>query len=545
MADIIVVAREVYANPNAISTLAHEIGHYFGLEHTHRNATKGLCRAECVSRTRNFPWQCLKAGNICEKNGDALCDTPADPELVWDNVNKVSEFPDCTYNWGETDNFGDAYAPDETNIMSYSVRRCRTTFSAGQTWIMAHNMLHGRGGLHYGFDYGETDADRYEPDDSDFPGVPRPIIMGETQCHSFHDMSQCQDPTDWLSMEVNNDIIGSYRIIVEKISDEPSPVEVVRVWNIGGDGFRSTQLATTFTAIGSTLTYEFPCDVSATNGRLLIEVVRNTITEGKYTITLTSSRPLSISGDNVICQATSYELEGLGIVGSTTINWTSSPSITLQNTTGTTVNLQSIAGGSNAYWIEVTVTSGTCQQVIRKTFTQVGMAGIPDFNIVEEIHPCFAAEGQYSLTALAPDINYTWTCSGPACGSIQSFGEFANVEPHATGTLNLTVTATDKCGNSLVKTLTTSIQKCPDMMRRILITPNPTSGQVSVEVDDTYETEGTYQVYIVNQMSELKYQAEYPAKEFSINLGELQNGLYNILVYRDATSASASFIVNK
>lgn len=53
-ADIIVVERSVYTTLSGVSTLAHEIGHYFGLEHTHRNSDKGKCRQECVSRTREF-----------------------------------------------------------------------------------------------------------------------------------------------------------------------------------------------------------------------------------------------------------------------------------------------------------------------------------------------------------------------------------------------------------------------------------------------------------------------------------------------------------
>lgn len=85
LADIIVVERSVYNSTSlsGVFTLAHEIGHYFGLEHPHRNWDKGKCRQECVSRTREFDLGdfCFKTGKICDKNGDALCDTPADPLL--------------------------------------------------------------------------------------------------------------------------------------------------------------------------------------------------------------------------------------------------------------------------------------------------------------------------------------------------------------------------------------------------------------------------------------------------------------------------------
>ena len=53
----------------SFGTPSHEIGHYFNLEHTHRNSDSNKkCRQEAVSRTREFGWDCLtKTGIICEK----------------------------------------------------------------------------------------------------------------------------------------------------------------------------------------------------------------------------------------------------------------------------------------------------------------------------------------------------------------------------------------------------------------------------------------------------------------------------------------------
>ena len=83
-------------------------------------------------------------------------------------------------------------------------------------------------------------------------------------------------------------------------------------------------------------------------------------------------------------------------------------------------------------------------------------------------------------------------------------------------------------------------------MENIIVTPNPTStGNVNITIQDTYDTEGTYQVYITNQMSELKYQSNVFIKDFSVNLGELPNGMYYIHIYREDISGSASFIINR
>lgn len=221
-------------------------------------------------------------------------------------------------------------------------------------------------------DINETDPDQYEPDNSDFPGVPRTLSLGETQCHSFYDMLGCQDPADWLIMSLSQSVIGSYQIKIEKVDDSPNPVEEIKVWNIGGDGMRSTEIATTLSTVGTTMIFEFPCSAPSTSS-LLIEVVRKSdITEGKYKITLTSNYPLSISGSNILCPNTSYEYTVEGLPNGATVSWTSSPSITLQNSTGTTTTIQSIVVGASTYWVEATVIWGDCSQKIRADIFYIG-----------------------------------------------------------------------------------------------------------------------------------------------------------------------------
>ncbi|NNF35350.1 MAG: T9SS type A sorting domain-containing protein [Saprospiraceae bacterium] len=87
--------------------LAHELGHFYGLYHTHETAFGD----EFVNREN------------CEIAGDFLCDTPADPLLHGSNV--VS----CRYFGSEVDPIGDQYRPDTKNIMSYAPQDCRSKFS--------------------------------------------------------------------------------------------------------------------------------------------------------------------------------------------------------------------------------------------------------------------------------------------------------------------------------------------------------------------------------------------------------------------------------
>jgi len=96
------------------AVLAHEIGHFFGLFHTHET----FQGRELVDRSN------------CEEAGDLICDTPADPNLGNTGVNG------CTYEGNFVDSNGDKYTPDPANIMSYSPARCQTRFTPGQDELM-------------------------------------------------------------------------------------------------------------------------------------------------------------------------------------------------------------------------------------------------------------------------------------------------------------------------------------------------------------------------------------------------------------------------
>ena len=88
------------------STFSHELGHYFGLPHTHAEGD------ELVKRTN------------CTTAGDRFCDTPADPENGFT--------AQCGYNGTSRDANGDTYAPLTNNLMSYAFFQCRDTFTAQQ-----------------------------------------------------------------------------------------------------------------------------------------------------------------------------------------------------------------------------------------------------------------------------------------------------------------------------------------------------------------------------------------------------------------------------
>ena len=100
-----------------ITTLTHELGHNFGLVHTHETAGG----TETVARSGD----CMN----CWEAGDGLCDTEADPNL--DNFPVNSS---CVYTGTASDECGWMYTPNPRNIMAYGNRSCRNFFTEGQAW---------------------------------------------------------------------------------------------------------------------------------------------------------------------------------------------------------------------------------------------------------------------------------------------------------------------------------------------------------------------------------------------------------------------------
>ena len=96
------------------SSLAHELGHFFSLLHTH-GADNNNMTTELVN------------GSNCDTDGDGICDTPADPRLTSATVDNS-----CNYIGTETDTNGDVFNPDTNNTMSYSRKECRTHFTEQQ-----------------------------------------------------------------------------------------------------------------------------------------------------------------------------------------------------------------------------------------------------------------------------------------------------------------------------------------------------------------------------------------------------------------------------
>ena len=115
--DVVVMDNDCTTSQSG-TTLTHEMGHHLNLIHTH-GPQNGTLTDELVNSSN------------CSVAGDLLCDTPADPQLGYSNVNDVN----CLYSVSgtpPTDAQGNLFDPDTSNIMSYAPQECTDTITDQQ-----------------------------------------------------------------------------------------------------------------------------------------------------------------------------------------------------------------------------------------------------------------------------------------------------------------------------------------------------------------------------------------------------------------------------
>jgi len=105
-----------------ISTLAHEMGHVFGLLHTFQDRKDGDGNSIRENVARNGVCK------NCETEGDLICDTKADRN----NDESVISETNCTYLGTMLDACSAALEMEPGNIMTYGRRSCRNHFTPGQ-----------------------------------------------------------------------------------------------------------------------------------------------------------------------------------------------------------------------------------------------------------------------------------------------------------------------------------------------------------------------------------------------------------------------------
>ncbi len=561
--DYIVVERNIYDESNR--TLAHEVGHYFGLDHTHRNFSKGKCRQEAVDRNRNYGAGCIfKYGKICERSGDGFCDTPAEPSL---SNNTLYDRSNCTYIANETDNWGDRYLPnDGSNIMSYA-GTCRRDFTGQQIAAMWYQIFHVRPWI-INVDLDGLDPDKYEPDDSDEFNIPREITIGEKQCHSFHQYGDCQDEVDWLRIDNSNGYIGSLMIELDQVTDTyiyeyEYPVEEIIIWDTDLNQIKTSIKSVNRTQIGTKDVYEIDCESSPND--FLIQVVRKeNVQRGMYSISLNSSFEVlpTIIADNQLC------VDGLLTINNlpdgASVNWTSTANLSLSTNNGITTSIVSTNDlfPDSGYVVFADVNVGGCNYRIHHRFDEVATNNFPTFlNINMEVQgaacdPIF----NFSVPAISDATIYEWSCF-----SENNFDDFtgchdtnsnytwgsASLAENEQITINVNLEVSNDCGASIQTSRAftyTAGDNCdmrsPDF--KVDITPNPISlgEQMSISITDESETPiMDYDVIISSPYNGIEYNSNVDQLESQIDINSLSPGIHYLHIISGEKVASKVFVI--
>ncbi len=560
---------------------AHEIGHYFGLDHTFIytqdlfQTGTACCKAEPVTRGKKWYQPCLGCAWVgipwknrrCERTGDNLCDTDADPR---DTLPAACSFIGTGNNW--KDGYGELFKPNRTNIMSYYPSGCTNAFSEGQKAIMTEEMDDDD---FPDLDDDLVDPDRYEPDNSSTVGIPRLIGVGEAQCHSMHSTKNnvCGfDDEDWFRVDNRLGMIGSYKITIEDVTGNNNPIEEITVYNTNSAGERTSEIPVSFTQNNGKREWELLCTAMTPNpssptfplkgNDFLVVAKRGSRTAGIYKISLNNTLLLpTLKQQNQICVGQNWTVENLP--AGANVNWTKSWNVTLSTTNGVTTQVTNVT--STPCWIAALIELNGCMYMLKNDFNSVGSTSLPaigdisiqsygacDVSFVIEIPPVLGA------------ISYTWACSSNSLGFDGCYGgsggtiyASAYVLEGNSITFTVTVTATNECGASETKTRTytyTAPQKCDEkligggggLQHQIKVMPNPVSyGTLTIEITDNVLNPTEYQILITSQFGETKYASVSIEKIVEINSLFLPNGVYYAHVITDTGVVSTSFIVNQ
>lgn len=529
------------------STLAHEIGHVLGLLHTHLFSNwHWKCLTESVSRTRTWPFfnlcpTAIRTKKVCESTGDALSDTPADPNLT-------GNFS-CFYTLGGSDPWGDSYpssgadAPETANIMSYNTNdNCINHFSRLQIAVMLRTLKWSKIDNGYWKDSKYT-FDSYEPDNS--ADIARPIILNEIQEHNFNQQynnnggipntTQCD--VDWVRFTPT--CSGSFTVETSAMSGRTNANTRVTLFDNG-----LTQLAQNddisssnqFSSVG----YNF---VSGNTYFIRVENMSNGVT-GYYQLTV--KYVPTISGDNNFC-TTSNNYTIANLPAGATVQWSATPSgiVTVNSPNSPQTTLTKITNGTVTLTATIFNACGGTSSAVSKRI-DVGSIPVDAISITLpfgdpnnlECNTIYKASGSVSLsyqpTAYRWTINPEWSIiTNPANASI-------NFAPNANASLNgyLGLSVQNACGWSAEQVLFMQVNCAGGYSMKL--SPNPASSTLTIETTDNRKFT---KLRIIDKMGEVRKQLNYTAsKKITINVSDLPSDVYRIQALVNNNWITLSFI---
>lgn len=556
--DGIFLSQETYTNNAAFNgTIAHEVGHYFELDHTHQFSNRGRCLKEAISRTRTWPtlnlcFSRLKSQVVCEATGDLLRDTPADHD--------ISSNTTCNYVLtGRTDPWGDHYEtppagsapPDPRNLMSYNgTRGCRTIFSRLQIAVMLHSIVRGKSsGNESGWKDSRSMYDDYETDNSNLTA--RTIVKGEMQERNFHQQ---------LSKATSGSTPTWSNCDVDWVRFTPTVSETVALSTYQLPGY--TTVNTRLTLFNAALAQLAQNDnISTTNlyssisynvvaGQtyfIRVENLSGNIT-GYYRLSIcnTYSDPATyvLNAPTTVCASSPQSAQITNLPAGATVAWKASPDGILSvPPSGNPVSISYVGSGTATLTATVSVCGGPF--VINKVIRAGGYSS-GDYPVSGSSSGSCGSSVFFSTNQLPGATSYNWFYPGNWSASGQGTYSLGLVVPAGTTTGNYQVgvrvaNACDAGGSPGIKNVFIT---CNRFARVYKLSPNPaTNDLVIVPVDEVSATPNAKaasgpnitEVNIYDQQGFQVKQYKFKGqKQAVLNVSSIKTGIYFVEIIAGA-----------
>lgn len=545
--DAIFLSSATYTSSALAGTIAHEVGHYFELDHSHQFSNRpGNCMKEAIDRNRTWPtfnlcWTRLKSQNVSEATGDLLRDTPADHD--------ISANGSCTYNLtGRTDPWGDHYEtppagsspPDTRNLMSYNGdRSCRVSFSRLQIAVMLYSIIRGKSsGNEAAWKDSKSMYDDYETDN--VPLTARTIIKGENQERNFHQQYN----------KVSSGSTGTWsNCDVDWISFTPTISETVSISTYQLPGY--TTVNTRLTLFNAALTQLAQNDnISTTN--LYSNVSFNVVAGQTYFIqvenlsgNITGYYRLSIcnsfsdpatyvfNGATTVCSGTPQSYSVTNLPSGATVSWLASPAGILNvPPSGNPISVTYASTGTAT----LTATISACGGPF--TLTKIVRAGGYSSSDYPVSGPSSAGCNQYvtyTTNELPGATSYNWFWPNTTWSYVSGQGTrtLTLITPGTSGSGQVGVRVANACdaGGSPA---TKSVQVSCSGSYVYSVSPNPATSDVTVTPAETtstgIETQKTItEISIYDWQGNLKRRHSFnKAAKATLNVSNLPLGVYLI-----------------
>lgn len=571
--DAIFLSRITYTNSDFFSTIAHEVGHYFELDHTHQYSDKGKCRKEAIDRNRTWPFFqfCFFGGGlpnqrISESTGDFLRDTPADHDLNSNNS--------CNYViTGQTDPWGDHYetppsgslSPDTRNLLSYNGDRgCRITFSRLQIAVMLYSIERGKSqNNRNAWKDLKAEYDEYEPDNTS--EMARQILLGEIQERNFHQQilmedfggypiwSQCD--VDWVRFVAP--CSGNFDILTAAMFKKTKADTKLTLFDAN-----LNQLAVHDNISGTNLYSNIIYNM--TSGQTYFIRVENLSvnTTGYYTLRVirqgVDPAAFQITGANTIClNNENYSISNLP--GGASVSWSALPQglVSINPLTGNPTTLSKLNNGNLTLTATVSNYCGNASFNISKAIK----VGTSDITILGPYDPvehtimgiaCLGEEYYFEANDIETGQSYTWTLFPPPGSSnypTLHSGSTVYLTFTELGYYTLRVSKTNSCGSTYMD-MVINVQECYGL--RMMVSPNPAKGQINVTIDEKANKKGVAE-NIKMELLQFNTGAKQKQwsfdnsnqKQFTLGLQGIRKGVYILKVTKGKLSQSVKIIIEE